>query len=176
MVTLVFDTSPLNAFARARELDTLRDLTEGHRCCTTEPVLEEIDAGVRTYPELALIREFSWLQGVRCDGLEELIAFAHIHQRFGRSRRDVGEASVLAWAKVHRAIAIIDERVGRQVAQEERIESAGTLRLIADGIQRQRLTLEKASMLVDRLRGRGGAWLPCDGGGFLSFCRKHGLL
>jgi hypothetical protein len=43
--------------------------------------------------------------------------FAQYVRILGSGQRDIGEASVLAWAEVQGAIAVLDERAGTQAAR-----------------------------------------------------------
>jgi hypothetical protein len=52
MAILVFDRAPLSAFARARRLALLDQLTAGDERVTTRAVLEEIRDGVPEHSEL----------------------------------------------------------------------------------------------------------------------------
>jgi hypothetical protein len=52
---LIFDTSPLSHFARARELDTLADITAARQRIVTQAVLDELAEGASDYPVLTLI-------------------------------------------------------------------------------------------------------------------------
>jgi hypothetical protein len=50
--TLVFDSSPLIHFARANELETLRDLVKGFECVTTKAVLGELQNGIERHSDI----------------------------------------------------------------------------------------------------------------------------
>jgi hypothetical protein len=49
---LIFDTTPLNHFARAGELATLRKLVADFECVTTKAVLGELRNGADAHPSL----------------------------------------------------------------------------------------------------------------------------
>ncbi|MDY0061378.1 MAG: hypothetical protein RBU45_16335 [Myxococcota bacterium] len=175
MPVFVFDSSCLCPFALADRLDTLRRFTEGSERRTTRAVLDEIRAGVTAHPALEGLLHLDWLEAVPIDGLPELIVFSDLRRRFGHGKRDIGEASVLAWAEVHGAVAVLDDQTGRIVAQERRIAYRGTLGILALAIRNGRTTLPEAAVTVDLLRA-AGARLPCDGEGFVVWCGEHGLL
>lgn len=105
-MTLVLDTAPLSAFARAGRLEVLDRLCGPDTRVTTSAVIHELRAGVSLHPQLEQATELAWLRVERLDTLEELSLFATYVARFGSTDRDLGEASVLAWAEAHRATAV----------------------------------------------------------------------
>jgi predicted nucleic acid-binding protein len=127
------------------------------------------------HPEVAGA-DLGWLEEVRVDGLEVLRVFAAYSSVLGSGERDVGEAATLAWAEANGAIAVVDEAAGRRGAQKRGVEVHGTLWLVAGAVRAGELTEDHAVELVDALRASGGAWLPCDGRGFLAWAREQGLL
>lgn len=175
MTCLVFDNSPLSHFARAHELGALEALTASHDRVVTQAVVDEIDQGSAEHPELGEVPGLGWLRVVRVDGLAELQAFAEYASRLGSGERDIGEASTLAWAEVHGATAIVDERAGTRQARERGIDVHGTLWLIAHGYRVGSLPEDRCRQLVDALRDTE-AWFPCDGDAFLAWARQEGLL
>jgi hypothetical protein len=70
-----------------------------------QAVLDELRAGELAHPPLADVRNADWLEIVACDGLAELRAFAHYVRVLGAGERDIGEASVLAWAEVNEVVS-----------------------------------------------------------------------
>jgi len=176
LATLVFDSSPLCAFARARRLPVLERLTTSHDRVTTRAVLDELAAGEDNYPDLAAVSSLPWLRVVPVDGLEELHALLKFTPFLGVSdRRDFGEATVLAWAVVHDGVAILDDGVGRRLAQEQGVKFRGTLGVVAEGIRGSPITLAEACALIDLLLA-ANAWLPCTGTTFPDWCRRNGVI
>jgi predicted nucleic acid-binding protein len=175
VTALVFDNSPLSHFARAGRLAVLERLTATYQRVVPRAVLDELRDGEAVHPPLADVRNADWLQVVACDGLAELRAFAHYVQILGAGRRDVGEASVLAWAEVNGGVAIVDERAGTRAAQGRGVAVHGTLWLIANGLHAGELLLPDAERLVDQLRATD-ARLPCTGAEFFEWAKTHGLL
>jgi predicted nucleic acid-binding protein len=175
VTALVFNTSPLSHFARAGRLAVLDRLTAGHRRVVPQAVLDELQAGEPVHPPLADVRNAGWLERVACNGLAELQAFAHYVRVLGAGERDIGEASVLAWAEVNSGIAVIDERAGTQAAQARGMAVHGTLWLIANGLNAGELLLPEAERLVDQLRSTD-ARLPCSGAEFFEWAKSQGLL
>jgi predicted nucleic acid-binding protein len=175
VTALVFNTSPLSHFARAGRLAVLDRLTAAYRRVVPQAVLDELRAGEPVHPPLADVRNAGWLEIVACDGLPELRAFAHYVRVLGAGERDIGEASVLAWAEVNSGIAVIDERAGTQAAQARGVAVHGTLWLIANGLNAGELLLPEAERLVDQLRSTD-ARLPCSGVEFFEWAKSQGLL
>lgn len=175
MTALIFNTSPLSHFARAGRLALLDRLTAAYRRVVPQAVLGELRAGELAHPPLADVGNADWLEIVACDGLAELRAFAHYVRVLGAGERDIGEASVLAWAEVNGGIAVIDERAGTQAAQVRGVTVHGTLWLIANGLNAGDLLLPEAERLVDQLRSTD-ARLPCSGAEFFEWAKAQGLL
>jgi hypothetical protein len=137
--------------------------------------LDEVRIGETTHPPLADVRDAEWLEVVACDGLAELRVFAHYANVLGSGQRDIGEASVLAWAEVNDGIAVIDERAGARAGQERGVTVHGSLWLIVNGLKVGELSLQEAERLVDRLR-EAEAWLPCAGAEFFQWAKDRDLL
>jgi predicted nucleic acid-binding protein len=159
MADLVFDASPLSYFARAGRLETLERLTAGHRRVVTRAVLDEIKNGVAKHQALAEILTLPWLERVPVDTLDELRFFAIYAARLGSGERNVGEATTLAWAEVHGAIASVDEAAGRKLAKERNVALRGTVGLVCQGVLDGILTVDQGRVLLEELRS-AGAWLP----------------
>jgi predicted nucleic acid-binding protein len=175
VTALIFNTSPRSHFARAGRLALLDRLTAAYRRVVPQAVLDELRAGELAHPPLADLGNADWLEIVACDGLAELRAFAHYVRVLGAGERDIGEASVLAWAEVNGGIAVIDERAGTQAAQARGVTVHGTLWLIANGLNAGDLLLPEAERLVDQLRSTD-ARLPCSGAEFFEWAKAQGLL
>lgn len=175
--SLVFDSSVLSGFARAQLLGPLRDLTEGFDRLTTQSVLDELKRGASLFPLLDDALSLDWLQVVRVDGLAELIVFTECADRLGsRRERNVGEASVLAWADVNQQIALIDDGTARQVGLDRGVAVHGSLWLMARGVSKGEITMDDATGMIDSLVAQGGAYLPCSGEQFASWAAANGLL
>jgi predicted nucleic acid-binding protein len=175
VTALIFDTTPLNHFALAGRLAVLERLTASYRRVVPQAVLDELRVGETRHPPLADVRNAEWLEMVACDGLEELRVFAQYVRILGSGHRDIGEASVLAWAEVHGATAVLDERAGTQAAKARGVSVHGTLWLIVNGLNAGELSLAEAERLVDRLRD-ASARLPCTGAEFFEWAKAQGLL
>lgn len=172
----VIDTSVLSPFARAGELETLDSLTAGVRRMTTRSVRGEIENGIGLYPDLQVVLDASWLQTVRMDSLPEMIAFSGFTRLLGsEDARNAADASVLAYAKIHDHLALLDDATARQVGLKDGVQVKRSLALIAHSILEGRIASVDAEGLVQRLVA-GGARCPHMEHGFLSWAREHRLL
>lgn len=176
MAVLGFDSSVLSPFARAKRLDVLEQLTSGHQRVVTRAVLDELARGVAMYPALRDVRALSWLETVAADSLEQLIAFSDYIRVLGSNGRNVGEASILAWAQVTGGIAVVDDNPAVNAGKAKGVEIRRSLGLLCDGLHRKSLQIERARVLVDELASLGGARFPCDGAGFEAWAETNGLL
>jgi predicted nucleic acid-binding protein len=111
---------------------------------------------------------------VPVDGLDELRLFAEYSRRLVVRDRNVGEASVLAWAEAHGGIALIDDQVAVQHGRERGVEVRRTLAVIVRGIKRSLVAPADAAKLVNDLV-RAGARFPCTGERFLEWASEQGL-
>jgi hypothetical protein len=175
-MTFIFDASPLNHFARAGQLHTLDMITKvAGRRLVSVPVLGELRRGIQVDPALRDIETCGWLEEVPVVELAELGAFAHYARYLGSGDRDIGEAATLAWAEVHGACAIVDDRPGTIHGRKRGVTVHGSLWLIAGGYTAQLLTERAAMRLVDSLLDTE-AWFPCNGSTFFTWARENNLL
>jgi predicted nucleic acid-binding protein len=175
MATLVFDSSPLSCFARSGRLVLLERLTTGYERVTTRAVINELEQGCADFPPLQDALTLPWIKPVPVDGLDELRLFAEYSRRLVAGERNVGEASVLAWAEANAGIALIDDQAAVQVGRERGVEVKRTLAIIARGVRVRLLSRGDAAVLVDDLV-RVGARFPCTGGEFVAWATAVGLL
>ncbi|MBW8484273.1 DUF3368 domain-containing protein [Actinomadura parmotrematis] len=171
---LVFDTMLLSHFALADRIDVLRDLHAGTPCYTTRVVCEELRAA-NAQLALAKAEELDWLEVKRLDTLEELRAFVTWTERLGSGDRDRGEASIFATAELQNAVALTDDREAVSVGRRHGLDVHGTLWLLSRACRKGELTEVNVASLVDALR-HTGMRLPCSGGEYPSWARKHKLL
>ena len=175
MADLGFDSSVLSPFARASRLDTLEQLTRGHRRVTTPAVLDELDRGAGRYPLLATVRSVTWIEIVSANSLDELVAFSDFVRLLGAGTRNIGEASILAWARHAGGVALVDDQSAVDAAHANGVQVRRSLALLGEGVHTGLLAIEMACALVDELRAIGGARLPCDGKRFEEWAEMHGL-
>lgn len=168
MTVLVWDTSPILHAGRIDRLDVLGDIASGwaHNV-TTAAVAEELEADSVAVPD--------WLEVVHVDGLVELVALADWLRRVSAGKHNRGEATVLAWAHVHEAVAIIDDKDARLAAQRAGLAAHGTLWVIANAVQDKRIPRAAASGFVDAMQGSGARY-PFEAGGFIPWAESHCLL
>jgi predicted nucleic acid-binding protein len=148
---LVFDTSPLNHFARAGELRALRDLVTDFECVTTKAVLGELRKGADTYPAIQDALDLDWIRIVPCDELDELYLFGQYMNRLGNFERNAGEASVLAWAEAHSAAAYVDDQVACNVGRSRGVRVHRTLQLVISAFRTGRIDESSAQSLIKSL-------------------------
>ncbi len=114
---LVFDSSPLNYFARSGQLQVLEKLIAGRRCLITPAVEEEILRGAARYSRLHQVLSQPWLEVDPTTPLEMLILFSEYHSSLGGGTKDVGEATTLAYAEFHGYVAVVDDKAARSRAK-----------------------------------------------------------
>lgn len=173
---LIFDTSPLNHFARAHELDALEKLVDGFDCVTTKAVRAELARGAPHFPELADTADAGWVRTVSCDELDELYAFGVYMNRLGNLERNAGESSVLAWAEVHGAAAYVDDQVACNVGRARGVVVHRTLHLVAKAYRNGLFSEAKVQSLVDNLADTDARFPAEARRDILSWARERGLL
>jgi predicted nucleic acid-binding protein len=171
---LAWDTSPLFHAIRAGKLDVLGDTARtwqggGRRNVTTQTVVDELS----TYG-LSLANA-DWLEIVHVDHLNELTALVKWMDQVSGSKSNEGEATVLAWAEVNGAIAVIDDGDARRIARKHSLPVWGSLRVIATAVIDGHTTEYVASNLVDALIDSGARY-PCTRGQFISWAKQNCLL
>ncbi|MFF7248501.1 hypothetical protein ACFZBU_31845 [Embleya sp. NPDC008237] len=172
---LVFDSSPLNYFARSNQLDKLGRLVDGHRCVITRVVEEEILNGTTKSSRLHHVLATPWISVVDEPSLGYIARFSEYHSRMGGGMRNLGECATLAYAEFHGICAVVDDRAGRAMAIERGTQITGSLQLICRGIRDGMITEDEASGVVDILADHE-AFLPCSGSEFIDWARGEGLL
>jgi predicted nucleic acid-binding protein len=130
----------------------------------------------RAYPLLADVAALSWLELVPVDSLDALIAFSEFIRVLGAGGRNIGEASILAWAEVSAGVAVLDDNAAVSAAKARGVDVRRSLGLLCEGLSRKLLTTDEARLLVDDLASVGGARLPCDGADFEVWAEANGLL
>lgn len=170
MSAAIVDTSVLSGFARIHRLNLLARVLSPYDVVTTVEVFDEIRQGISLYPALEQLLGISWIREVSLTEPAELDLFARYFTRL-----DLGEATVLAYAKRHGVVALLDEKAGRTLAREEHIAHHGSLWVVAGGIRGGTLSMDQSSEVVDALRSEG-CYLPCTGAEFPAWAHQHGLL
>lgn len=148
---VVLDASPLNHFARAGRLETLRSLLASQDCVTTKAVLGELRAGAQRHPEIGEALALPWVTVVPCDELPVLYLFAQYMNHLGDEDRNGGEASVLAWAEHHGATAYVDDQVACNIGRRRGVTVRRSLQLIVNAVRDDRMSEDDAQDLVRSL-------------------------
>jgi hypothetical protein len=187
VTTLAWDASCLFYAARADRLDVLADYDAGPRGhewsnVTTQAVVDEL-----TGHGLA-VGALSWLEVVHVDGLGELTSLIAWMERHGAGDHQhpghrfasgpgprSGEGTVCAWADVHGATAVVDDKNARRVAAAYGLTVHGSLWVIARGVAHGRASLASAANFVDLLLAEGARY-GLEKGGFPAWCRHNNLL
>lgn len=168
---LVFDTGPLSCFARAGQWDILGDIVAASRCTATDVVGRELADGVAHHPSLQDVLDAEWLQRVALATSDEVGLFAEYSRTL-----DPGEASTLAWAEAHDAIAIVDERAGVNVAKQRGIAVHGTLWLIAQALNSRLVNERQAIRIVDDMLATHPYFPFKRADEFIPWARREGLI
>jgi len=173
---LIFDTTCLSNFARAGRFATLEAIVGTRRCIAPAEVMDELQAGSEMIADLAAVLTADWLESFKLSDTQELAVFARYKTQLGGGiSENLGEAAVLALAKVHGGVAIIDERAASRIAQRDGIIAHGSLWLIVQGIRIGELDRSDAEQLVDELRDTGMR-LPTSGNELFTWAQEQGLL
>lgn len=171
---LIWDTSPLLHAIKAGKPDVLHDFARTcgsgpRRNVTTETVRHEIR---RQGLELGGLE---WLDVVRLDDLDELNKLVVWMERVSGQKSNQGEATVLAWADVHQAVAVIDDGDARRIGRRHGLGVCGSLRIVAEALADGRTTEYVATTFVDTLIGTGMRY-PCQPGQFVPWAKQNGLI
>lgn len=167
----VFDTGPLSHFAKEGWLGCLRAVVGTRRAIIPDTVVRELQEGVHRYPHLQAVLDASWIeQRELVTELEEFAVFSAL--LVGSDGRNTGEAGVLAYAKAHSAMAVIDDGAARKAAQVHKVSYTGTLGLLCDSVRDGLLTLDLVSALADHLM-EGDYRLPFGAGEFKGWAREN---
>jgi len=170
--TIVWEASALLHAGRGDRADVLLYLADALaptpiRHVTTAAVAEELQRRQVTLP--------ARMEVVHVDGLDELVALAAWVQRLSSSQHDRGESTVCAWAEVHAALAVIDDRAARIAARQAGLDIHGTAWVIAQAVNRGREAPSGATALLDTLI-LDGARYPFRTGSFATWAKDKGLL
>ncbi|GAA2942891.1 MULTISPECIES: hypothetical protein [Streptomyces] len=171
---LVWDTSPLLHAIKAGKIEILGDIARNHqgrtrRNVTTQAVVSEI-----SHFRLPLAGT-EWLEIVHVDDLTELEALVDWMNRVSGAKSNHGEATVLAWAEVHGATAVVDDADARRIGRGAGLDVRGSLRIVAESVGEGRTTPYVATGVVDAMIDTG-ARSPFPRGQFISWAKENGLL
>ncbi|WUH93595.1 hypothetical protein OG900_28115 [Streptomyces sp. NBC_00433] len=180
---LVWDASPLHHAIKADKIDILGDIAQRYLAAPGGNVTTDVVRGELERHDLPT-DGLDWLDVVALgDDPEERIALAEIltlvtwTERVAPGHRDGGEATVLAWADLHGAVAVIDDSDARRIGKQHKVRVCGSLRIIADSVRAGHTTAYAATSLVDAMI-TSGMYYPrgCRQGQFIAWARQNGLL
>jgi predicted nucleic acid-binding protein len=171
---LIWDTSPLHHAIRAGKIEILGDIAKNsqggtRRNITTQAVMSEL--GHYSLP----LEGTEWLEFVHVDDLSEIEALVKWMGLVSGQNSSHGEATVFAWAEVHRATAVVDDADARRIGRAEGLPVVGSLRVIADSVVDGHTTECVASSMVDAMIDTGARY-PFQRGGFIGWAKQQSLL
>jgi predicted nucleic acid-binding protein len=172
---LVFDTGPLSHFAEAGWLKILEALAGDRPVLIPEVVRVEIAEATYIHPFLDQVLEADWIKTDRSDDVELLVAQARYTRRLAIGTKNLGECGVLALAEVRQHVAIVDDRVAREVGKEYNVQIKGTLALLCEGVRHGLLTVPLVSKIADDLLATEYR-LPVRPGQFEAWAGEQGLI
>lgn len=172
---LAFDTGPLSHFAEQGWLGALHFVLDGRVAVAPDTVIAELRRGLHAHPHLRLVLDAPWIEHRDLTSAAELVAFARFSSLLVAGGRNVGEAGVLAYAKVHSCTAVVDDGAARRAAQTSGVKCCGTLSLLCEAVRGGHLTMAMTSALVDDLI-EGAYRLPFPPGGFEKWARDNGQI
>jgi len=173
--TLVFDTGPLRHFARADWLGALKALVGDRTALVPDTVVAELRQQANADSRVGAVLECEWIQRRELTSDAEIRAFATFSARLVRGERNVGEAGVLALARVTDGVAVMDDRVACRAAADLGVQYRRTLALLVEGIRIGLFTVPLVSALADDLL-TSEYRLPFQQGDFEKWAREEGML
>lgn len=172
---LVLDTGPLSSLAEAGWLGVLRTVAGPRAVVITDAVEYELRQGSHSRPHLQQVLNAEWPKRHTLESGPEIASFARFSGYLVAGTRNVGECSVLAYAWVHKATAVIDDRAAWRLAQDFGIPCRGTLGLLCEAIHGGLLTTAMVSSLADHLIETKYR-LPFPPGGFEAWANENGIV
>ena len=172
---LVLDAGPLSHLAEAGWLGVLRTVASPRAVVITDAVEYELRQGSHSRPHLHQVLNAAWMKKHTLESGTELGSFAHFSGFLVSGSRNVGECSVLAYAQVHKATAVVDDGAARRLAQEAGLDFRGTLGLLCEAIRTGLLTTAMVGSLADHLIETEYR-LPFPPGGFQVWANEHGIV
>lgn len=171
---LIWDTSPLLHAIKAGKIEILGDIAQNWRGAarqnvTTQAVISEIN-----HFQLPLVGS-EWLEIVHVDDLPEIEALVDWMNRVSGPKSNHGEATVLAWAEVHNATAVVDDADARRIGRRAGLDVWGSLRVVSESVSDGHTTPYVATTLVDAMIDTGARY-PCPRGQFINWAKHNSLL
>lgn len=149
--TFVFDTGPLRHFALAGWLGVLKYLTQDNYVVIPESVEAELLEQRHSHASLEQVLNADWIAVDHGDDIQYLAEFARYEKRLVAGGRNRGECGVLALGRCYGYTMIVDDRVPRKIADDEKLRARGTLALLCEAIREGQLTVSMVESLADDL-------------------------
>jgi predicted nucleic acid-binding protein len=173
---LVFDTGPLNHFARANWLGVLKAVVGSRLAVIPDLVADELRAGGVVDTRISGVLDETWIELRELRSSEEISAYSRFSSLLVKKDRNRGEAAVLALASTLKAVAVVDDAAARKAATDDgRITIRPTLALLCEAVRLELLTVKLVAALADDLLATEYR-LPFPPGGFESWVQESGLL
>jgi len=144
---VVVNNTVLSNFALVHGENLVRKIFE-EKFFTPEEVVGELKIGEdrKVIPK----RDWSWIQVLRLETVEEQELFRQLKQHFG-----IGESACLSLA-IHRGQKLLtDDLSVRKYAQRCGVPISGTIGVLVLGIRNSLLSLEEGNRLLDQMISKG---------------------
>lgn len=172
---VVFDTGPLRHFAEQGWLQILAFLFAGREVLIPESVERELRDQAHTYPYMVQVLDADWIRVHRSDDLGVVISVSRYEERLVEGKKNHGECGVLGLCEVRGYEAVIDDRVARNLGEQNGIKVTSTLNILVAAIREGQLTLPLVERIADDLLA-GEYRLPFGPGGFRRWAAENGLI
>lgn len=144
----VFDASPLIVLASAGRLSLLE--TFDRQLVVPRPVrVEAVDTGLESgYADARRLKTAIDDGRLSVQEVERTDLYDELSSTGGLSEAD---ASVIAHASANEAVAIMDERIGRTVAEAEGVQTRGTAFVVLSRVRDGAISAEEGKAIIDEL-------------------------
>lgn len=172
---LVFDTGPLNHFARESWLGALKAVVGSRTAVIPDVVVHELRIGASRDSRIEAALQADWIEHRELRSSEELESFARFSALLVKGDRNRGEAAVLALATTTGGTAVVDDGAARRAAGACGVRLQPTLALLCEAVRMGLLTTPLVAALADDLLASQYR-LPFGPGGFEKWARSSGAL
>ncbi|GAA1871033.1 hypothetical protein [Myceligenerans crystallogenes] len=172
---IVIDTGPLSVFAEAGWLGMLRAVADDRAVVITDVVQAELREGTPAHQHLHTVLDAGWITCRPLTSAAEIGAYQHFAGFLVSGNHNQGEASVLAYAQVHGALAIVDDGAARKHAKNSQLNFQGTLALLCEAVRRGTASIEMISTIADHMLETEYR-LPFGPGEFADWAKTHDLV
>ena len=145
MKYVVLDTSCISTFIRINRVALLLKILDGHEMVITEQVYRELKVS-----QIEALKNFRHPKILIKNANSSITESYPIH---------IGEASVIMFAKVNNALAVIDDRKAREIAQKEGVEFIGSATLIKYGMEKGIIKKDEIDVLLEEITTVGKLYL-----------------